>query len=181
MRDSSGWSAVRLHLVVEIELWARLRAVLRGKSRRQLKCGLLQDILDAFEAGGEGFEVGRGADGLHALQTRFEIEQIGPAGGHAGADFVVGEAADVAEVVFDAVTQELASSPCCGKSKLTLTFDDDAHDALGGAAKTEWVAGVRWGHADLEAFGQRVPFVGKAEEAASRAWRESRPSMLSGL
>ncbi len=55
-----------------------------------------------------GSKSGVARTALNALQPRFEIEQIGPAGGHAGADFVVGEAANIAEIIFDAVAQEFA-------------------------------------------------------------------------
>ena len=68
-----------------------------------------------------GSKSGVGRTLLHALEPRFQIEQIGPAGGHAGADFVVGEAADIAEVVFDAVAHELGQLGLMrGKSNLTL-------------------------------------------------------------
>ena len=96
---------------------ARLKIEILFRSRFQqvyIQClrveerSLLQDIFDALEAGGDGFEVGRRANRFDALQARFEIDEIGPAGRHAGADFVVGEAANIAEVVFDAVAQKLA-------------------------------------------------------------------------
>ncbi len=104
--------------------------------------------------------------------TRFNrasrSSKIGPAGGHAGADFIVGEAADIAEVVFDAVAHELAFERRRG---FNSALHDDAHDALRGATQPEWISRSGGRHADLEAFGQRVPFVGEAQDSAGvRRW-----------
>ena len=64
-----------------------------------LEFGLLENVLDAFETGGERLEIGRSAHRLDARQARFHIQQIVPAGGQDGVDFVVVEAANVAEIV----------------------------------------------------------------------------------
>ena len=68
--------------------------------------GLLQNVADAFEAGGQRFEIGRRAQVLDALQARFQIHQVAPAGGHGGVHFVVLEAADILEVELDAIFEE---------------------------------------------------------------------------
>src|ERR1700693_3198922 len=67
---------------------------------------LLQHILDSLKAGGDRVEVRGPPDCLDAFQARFKVDEVGPARGNAGPDFVIGEAADIAEVVFDAVTHK---------------------------------------------------------------------------
>src|SRR5665213_2692596 len=90
------------------------------------KLRLLQDVCDALEAGGDGFEIRRPPDFLNALQPCFEVEQIRPASGHASTHFVVSEATNIAEVVFDAVAQELAFE----RRRFDPALHNNPHDAL---------------------------------------------------
>ena len=101
----------------------RLRAALRRSPERgkPAPLRLAQDVRDALEGGGEGFEIGAGAQAADALQARLQIHQIAPAaaGGHARVDFVVGEAADVLEVVAHALGEE-------GLERLVVADEVDA-------------------------------------------------------
>ena len=74
--------------------------------RRLSKLRLPQDILNAFEAGGQRLEIFRRTNGLHGEQPLFDVHQVVPAGGQNGVDFVVLEAANFFEVVADAVEHE---------------------------------------------------------------------------
>ena len=79
-----------------------------GRGMKPVPLAWPQDVRDAFEGGREGFEIGAGAEAAHAFEAGFEIDEIAPADarGHAGIDFVVGEAADVLEVVAHAFGEE---------------------------------------------------------------------------
>ena len=88
-----------------------------------------------------GSKSGVGRIACTRVQAAFEIDQISPAGGHAGANFVVREAADIAEVIFDAVAHELAQLGAhAGEIELHFALDDDSHDALRGAAQRERIS-----------------------------------------
>ena len=103
-----------MDLVVEIALPDRAPAGLRVNSPPD-ESGLAQDVLDAFEAGGQRLEIGSGPDGSAArIEARFEVQQIVPAGRHGGVDFVVSEAANIAEIEFDAIFEEFGS---CGRRR----------------------------------------------------------------
>ena len=95
---------------------ARLRAAAAFERAPSLNCACFRIFLMRLKLAARGSKSGVARTPWTRLSASFEIEQIGPAGGHAGADFVVGEAADVAEVVFDAVAQEFAASPAAGDS-----------------------------------------------------------------
>ena len=65
MRDSSGRSLVRDISSWSVELGARFEQSSRYEPPSE-NARLLQDVLDALETGGDGFEIGRRADGLDA-------------------------------------------------------------------------------------------------------------------
>ena len=83
------------------------------------------------------------ADGLDGFEPLFDINQIVPAGGEDGVDFVVFEAADFAEVVADAIEQEFFELRRCAREAADrqpqFAFHQDLHDALRGAAEREGI------------------------------------------
>src|SRR5690242_11515798 len=124
-----------LIFLIQFFLRARLkqRFVYSAQAGRPVPLRLLQNVFDPLEAGGQGLEIGGLAQVLDADETRLEVYQIGPAGGHGGVHFVVGEAAHVAEVVADAVGDELAQRVVVqvrGELELELAFHDDLDHAL---------------------------------------------------
>ena len=66
-----------------------------------------QNIADAFEAGRERLEIRRGPRLSNRFEPFFHIEKIVPAGGEHGVDFVVLEAADLAEVIANAIGEKI--------------------------------------------------------------------------
>src|SRR5436190_1929681 len=126
-------------LVVKIALGAGLeKRLVQNSTAREFR--LLQDIANALEAGGERLEIERLAQALYALESGFEVHQVAPARGRRGVDFVVGEAPDIAEIVFHAILQEVAKSVIVEvrrEVEIELPFDDDLNHALRGAAQRE--------------------------------------------
>ena len=71
------------------------------------KLRLLQNILDALETRRQRLEIFRRPHGLNGDEPLFDIHQVVPAGSQHGIDFVIFEAANVFEVVADAVEEEI--------------------------------------------------------------------------
>ena len=79
--------------------------------------GLLQNILDALEAGRQRLEVFGRPHGLHRGETLFHVGQVVPARRQHGVHFVILEAADIVEVIADAVEHEfLEAADRCSSS-----------------------------------------------------------------
>ena len=67
MRATQRLALRALDLFVKFAFRTRLSRI--GANSPALKSALAEYVLDAFEAGREGFEIGSGADGLNALEA----------------------------------------------------------------------------------------------------------------
>src|SRR5579863_5830044 len=132
---------------------------------------LFQNILDALKAGSERFEIGRRPYGLDGDKALFDVDEIVPAGGQHGVDFIVFEAANVTEVVANAVEEELVDldAQMLTERNAQLAFNQDLDDALGRSPQREGVLGACGDQANLEAAVERVQFIGDGEDLCGLA------------
>ena len=138
------------------------------------EAGLLEDVADALEAGGERLEVSVGRTCADGFEAFFDIEKIVPAGDEDGVDFVVFEAADFAEVVADAIDEEFFELHVAFAESLDrqaqLAFDENLTMpcAARRRAKDLW---NRRGSGRREAAAQRIELVGDGDDLAGERAR----------
>ena len=129
---------------------------------------LFQNVADALEAGRERFEIRRGTQILYVREARFQVNQIAPAGGHAGIHFVIGEAAVILEVELHAVGEEiderLVAFEEVEQRQLDFAFHQNLYDALRRAPQREGIARAGGNHAHAETAAQRVELVGQRHQ-----------------
>ncbi len=135
-------------------------------------------------ASGSKFSVG--PHGLNGVEPALDIHQVVPAGGQHGVHFVVPEAANVAEVVANAIQEKLRQRLRLRRVSLRsgsaqLPFDQDLDHALRRAAQRERVARAARNQPDARSSPQGVQLVGQRHDAPGRACAGIESSMLTGL
>ncbi len=146
---------------------------------------LLQNIADALEAGGQRFEILRGPDCAHGFEALFDVDQIVPAGGEDGVDFVVLKAANFAEVVADAVGEEFFELAVAFAERLNrqpqFAFDQNLDDALRGAAQRERILRAGRESGPTRKQPRSVSSLSAMESSWPACVRGIESSMLTGL
>ena len=179
--------AMRRYFVVEFALRVRLRAALASIAPRRpsnLACSrMLRMRLKLAASGSKSRWAARPGRASRRSST---IEQIVPAGGQDGVDFVVLEAADIAEVVADAVGEERLQAAASPPQKVEqrqsqLAFDQDLDHALRGAAQRERDRASRWESGRRGSSRAAYRACRPARRAAPVRLRGIESSMLTGL
>ena len=125
-------------------------------------------------ARGSKSSVGRTA--ASAVEPGLDVGQSAATGGQHRVHFVVLEAANLAEVILDAIEQKLAQLALSQIVELVveLRFDQNLDDALRGAAQSERIFRARRHQADGEASAQRIQLVGQRHDLAFvRGWNRA--------
>ncbi len=97
----------------------------------------------ALEAGSQRLEVLGWPHPGKCLQAALNVREVVPSGGQDGPDFVVLEAADIAEIVLHAVPEKLLQLRIVNELRqreFEAGFHQNADHALSGAAERERVA-----------------------------------------
>src|SRR5579885_1100573 len=160
---------------VELLLRSRLEKTLTAGVAALEFC-LTQDVLDSLETCGKGLEILSGTYGLQRGKASFYIDQVVPTGGKDRIHLVVPEAANLAEVIFDAIQEEFTKLCIAAgefaQRELEFTFHQDADHALRGASQREGVFRSGRDQADRKTTAQRVELVRQRQQPPGRGGRD---------